>query len=170
MVISADVLRMQLDYTRWASARLLEAAAALNDVELKRDFGTANKTVIGTLAHVYGGDRVWLARVRGDAPVLLPSAAFDDIAVLGPAWTAVMESWMEWARPLADEDFLRDVSYRDLKGNPWTTPLWQIVLHVVNHGTHHRGQAAGFLRSMGRVPPGLDLIAYYREMGATAAG
>jgi len=39
------------------------------------------------------------------------------------------------------------------------------VLHVVNHGTHHRGQAAGFLRAMGYVPPPLDLIAYYRTLG-----
>jgi uncharacterized damage-inducible protein DinB len=40
------------------------------------------------------------------------------------------------------------------------------LLHVVNHGTHHRGQVAGFLRSMGRKPPVLDLIAYYRQTGA----
>ena len=81
-----------------------------------------------------------------------------------------MQDWLGWARPLTDEDVLRDVSYRDLKGNPWSTPLWQIVFHVVNHGTHHRGQAAGFLRSMGHVPPPLDLIAYYRERATTAAG
>jgi uncharacterized damage-inducible protein DinB len=43
--------------------------------------------------------------------------------------------------------------------------LWKIVLHVVNHGTHHRGQASGFLRAMGHVPPPLDLIAYYRTLG-----
>jgi uncharacterized damage-inducible protein DinB len=60
--------------------------------------------------------------------------------------------------------FLHEVSYRDLKGNPWRTPLWQIVLHVVNHATHHRGQAAGFLRALGHAPPPLDLIAYYRAL------
>jgi uncharacterized damage-inducible protein DinB len=41
-------------------------------------------------------------------------------------------------------------------------PDWKLVFHVVNHATHHRGQVAGFLRTMGRVPPPLDLIAYYR--------
>jgi uncharacterized damage-inducible protein DinB len=54
-------------------------------------------------------------------------------------------------------------SYHDSRGNPWTTPRWKIVLHVVNHGTHHRGQVSGFLRTMGHKPPQLDLIAYYRE-------
>jgi uncharacterized damage-inducible protein DinB len=56
-----------------------------------------------------------------------------------------------------------------MRGNPWTQPLWEIVLHVVNHGTHHRGQAAGFLRSLGHTPPKLDLIFYYRQMDAHAA-
>ena len=40
-------------------------------------------------------------------------------------------------------------------------PAWQIVMHVVNHGTHHRGAVSGFLRAMGKTPPKLDLIAYY---------
>jgi uncharacterized damage-inducible protein DinB len=44
------------------------------------------------------------------------------------------------------------------------------VLHVVNHGTHHRGQVAGFLRTMGHAPPALDLIAYYREIDPSQAG
>lgn len=170
MTISADVLRTHLDYTRWASARLLEAASALSDAELRRDFATADKSVLGTLTHIYGGDLIWLARVRCDGPPPFPREAFQDLSLLAATWTRVMEDWLDWARPLTDDDVLRDISYRDLKGNLWTTPLWQIVLHVVNHGTHHRGQAAGFLRSMGYVPPPLDLIAYYRQRTTPAAG
>jgi uncharacterized damage-inducible protein DinB len=55
------------------------------------------------------------------------------------------------------------LEYQDLKGNPWRQSVWQIVLHVVNHATHHRGQVSGFLRSMGHTPPPVDLIAYYRQ-------
>jgi uncharacterized damage-inducible protein DinB len=51
-----------------------------------------------------------------------------------------------------------------MKGRPWKQPLWQLVLHVVNHGTHHRGQVSGFLRSLGHTPPILDPIYFYREM------
>lgn len=169
MPVSADTLRMHLDYTAWASNRLLEAASALSQDDLHRDFGTADKSVIGTLAHIYGGDRVWLARVRGDAPTTLPGPEAHDLAVLAPAWRDTLDGWKQWARQMSDDDFLPELSYRDLKGNAWRTPLWQIVLHVVNHATHHRGQAAGFLRSMGHKPPVLDLIAYHR-LGAAAGG
>ena len=170
VTISSDVLRLHLDYSRWASARLLEAAASLSEADLRRDFGTADKSVIGTLTHVYRGDWIWLARVRGDAPLSLPAGEYPDLASLAREWQTVSEGWLDWARPQADADFLREISYHDLKGNPWTTPLWQVVLHVVNHATHHRGQAAGFLRAMGKTPPPLDLIAYYRSLGQAAAG
>ena len=54
-----------------------------------------------------------------------------------------------------------EISYKDMRGNPWRQPLGQLVLHVVNHGTHHRGQVAGFMRTMGHIPPKLDLVHYY---------
>ena len=170
MLISADLLRLHLDYSRWASARLLDAVATLPESDLRRDFGTAHKSIIGTLAHVYRGDRIWLARVLGDDPQTLPEAAGEDLAALGPAMSAASDGWLDWVQALSDEDVMRALRYSDMKGNTWTTPLYQIVLHVVNHGTHHRGQAAGFLRALGQAPPPLDLIAYYRQLGSAAAG
>lgn len=164
MDVSADVLRLHLEYTDWASTRLLDAAGALKREELVRDFGTADKSVLGTMLHIFGADRIWLTRVRGDESGVPPGPEFADLAVLRPVWQGVLAEWRAWARPMADSDFDREISYRDLKGRAWRTPLWQVVLHVVNHATHHRGQAAGFMRSMGRVPPALDLIAYYRSL------
>ena len=164
MKVSADVLRTHLDYSQWASTRLLDAVEGLAEEEARRDFGTSDKSPVGTLVHVFGADRIWLRRVHGDAAEGRPAPEFHNLSVLRPAWQVIAEGWRDWAGPLTDADFLAEVSYRDLKGNPWRTPLWQIVLHVVNHATHHRGQAAGFLRSLGHVPPELDLIAYYRAM------
>ena len=79
---------------------------------------------------------------------------------------ALHERWRVWAADVTDDRAGSIISYRDMKGNAWETPIWQIVLHVVNHGTHHRGQAAGFLRSLGHTPPPLDEIAYFREQAA----
>ena len=75
---------------------------------------------------------------------------------------AVQQNWKEFAAQLTDRDAQSKISYHDLKGNAWEQPLWQILLHVVNHGSHHRGQVSGFLRAMGQNPPPLDLIAFYR--------
>jgi uncharacterized damage-inducible protein DinB len=162
MPVTADTLRLHFDYSAWASQRLMEAAAKLTSEELARDFRTSDKCVLETLVHVFAADRIWLARVQGVEGVGFISATDRDFGKLQTEWPALYQRWEEWLAPLTDEGVRVKVAYRDLKGNDYVQPLWQILLHVVNHGTHHRGQAAGFLRAMGYAPPALDLIAFYR--------
>jgi len=61
MNVPAEVVQSHLSYHAWASGLLVEAASRLSNEELTRDFGTADKSVLGTLVHVFGADRVWLA-------------------------------------------------------------------------------------------------------------
>jgi len=162
MPVSAEVLRSHIAYTAWASRMLVEAAARLSPEELTRDFGTADKSVLGTLVHVFAADRIWLARFQGDSPRTYVTEVDYDLAVLQNDWPALYRRWKAWAVELTDEAARADVSYTDMSGHPWRQPHGQLVLHVVNHGTHHRGQVSGFLRAMGQVPPSLDLVNYYR--------
>jgi uncharacterized damage-inducible protein DinB len=164
MAVSAATLRLHLDYTAWASQRLLDTVANLSAEDLARDFRTSDKTVIDTLAHVFAADRVWLGRIQGSPPASFISAEDRQLSALQKEWPALQGRWKQWATPLTDQDVQAKIAYRDLKGNSWEQPLWQILLHVVNHGTHHRGQVSGFLRAMGHNPPPLDLIAFYREV------
>jgi len=163
MSIAPDVARTHLAYTEWATARVIAAARELAPEDLVRDFGTADRSVLGTLTHVFGADRVWLARIQGK-PQEWPKEY--DLEGLRNDWSTVYRRWQEWGSALTESTIAERISYRDLKGNPWVSPVWQIVLHVVNHGTHHRGQIAGFLRALGKTPPPLDLIAFYRQSGA----
>jgi uncharacterized damage-inducible protein DinB len=166
MELSLNALRIHLDYSTWASARMVEAASALPHEELTRDFGTADHSVLGTLVHVYAADRIWLSRIRSQGPTRLIDPEKDmHLGVLQNDWPKLLAEWRSWAAGLpTEESALAPISYKDMSGHPHETPAWQIILHVVNHGTHHRGQAAGFLRSMGHTPPPLDLIAYYRSL------
>ena len=160
MIVSAEILRAQLAYSAWASGLLVEAAGELTPEELTRDFGTADKSVLGTLVHIFGADRLWLARMKRDSRTGSSTDADYQLTVLQNDWPALHRQWKEWAAELTDEACGTELSYRDMRGNPWRQPLGQLVLHVVNHGTHHRGQVSGFLRAMGHVPPQLDLIRF----------
>ncbi len=165
MLISAEVLRIHIDYTAWASQRLMEAIAHLNADELWRDFGTADKSVLGTLVHTFAADRFWMGRIDGNLPARFIDQEKDmHVHVLRDDWPAVHARWKKWAAALSDDGVAQPLIYKDMKGNDHSTPLWQVAMHVVNHATHHRGQVAGFLRSMGHTPPVLDLIAYYRTL------
>lgn len=162
MPVSADTLRQQLDYSAWASQRLLEEANKLSADELTHDFKTADKSVLETLVHVFAADRIWLARVQGTTRASFIDPQDRDLAVLNKEWPALQQSWKHYTAPLSDQDVLKVIDYKDTKGNPYQQKVWQILLHLVNHGTHHRGQVSGFLRAMGHTPPVLDLMAYYR--------
>jgi uncharacterized damage-inducible protein DinB len=154
-----------LNYTAWASRRLVEAASTLSPQELTRDFATADHSVLGTLVHVYAADRAWLGRIQGNPPAryMVPEQDMH-LEVLRNDWPALLERWKQWGTLLTEDSIQQNISYKDSKGNPFVNPIWQLVLHLANHGTHHRGQVSGFLRAMGHVPPPVDLIDYYREV------
>jgi uncharacterized damage-inducible protein DinB len=63
----------------------------------------------------------------------------------------------------------RVIEYRLMSGTPGAAPLWQMVAHVVNHATYHRGQVTTLLRQLGAVPAkSTDMITYFRELPVTA--
>lgn len=165
MHVSIDTLKLHIDYTIWATQRVLEAAAALTPAELNRDFETADKSVLGTLLHIYSADFAWIERTDGRSVTAVPYAKDASLEWLQKEWPRVWERWKVYVGGLTEEAAEIEIAYRTLKGDPYRSAPWQIVMHVVNHASHHRGQAAGFMRSMGKTPPVLDLMYYYRHSG-----
>jgi len=163
MPVSPEVLATHIDYTAWASRKLVECAGRLSPEQLNHDFSTADHSVLGTLVHTFAADRLWLARLAGGPHPGFVADRDRSLAVLQNEWPELHERWKQWTRGLTDTS--RAITYTDLKGNQWTQPLWQLILHVVNHGTPHRGQVSGFLRALGQTPPATDLVYYYRELG-----
>jgi uncharacterized damage-inducible protein DinB len=155
--MTAEDIRLHISYSGWASRRLLDAALALPEDQQHREFGVSHKSLMGTLEHIFFADRIWFARTV-DPGVLQSNET------LSAAWPQLQRRWEDWAASLTDQDLTRVIEYKDLKGNPHRTPVWQIGLHVVNHATLHRGQAMSLLRQLGVAPPPTDLIFYYREI------
>jgi uncharacterized damage-inducible protein DinB len=161
MPLSVDDLREHLAYSAWASERLVHAASELSEEELLRNFQTADRSVLGTLVHAFAADRVWLTRLR-KTPPQYSSERDHQLSVLQKEWPELYRQYGEWLGGLNDDAVRADLTYQDMRGREWTQPIWKLLLHVVNHAAHHRGQVSGFLRTMGRVPPVLDLVAFYR--------
>jgi uncharacterized damage-inducible protein DinB len=157
--MNIEVLKHHVAYSKWATDHLLAAVGQIPPEHLTHDFQTSDRTILGTLAHTFGADRIWLQRVKGESPTAFLTDADRQLSTLQRDWPTVLEGW----RDVLDNP-VHVIAYRDMSGNPHNSPLWQIVLHVVNHGTHHRGQVSGFLRTLGHTPPQLDLIRYYREL------
>lgn len=160
-----DALVLQLRYSAWASRRVLESTVALSSEELHRDLGGSYGCLYDTLAHIFQADSIWWDRLMlkptGDISVYDPP---DELAELSKRWLTVLDTYVSWAEKLPPADWDRIVPHRNIKGEPFEAPVWQIVLHVVNHASYHRGQVTTMLRQLGRAPIGTDLIAYYRGL------
>ena len=163
-MIDRATLDRQLAYTIWATNHLLNAAAAIPPEQLLHDFHTADKNIVGTLAHVFAADRVWMDRVQGRPRTVFIEDRDRNLSVLREEWPPLHAGWRQWLGALEEHKLDERISYQDMQGNPYQSLPWEIILHVVNHGTHHRGQVSGFLRALGHVPPPLDLIRFYRGL------
>jgi len=159
--LSRQTATTHFAYSGWATARLVEASAKLSEEELTRDHKSADKSVLGTLVHTFAADRIWYARVTGTTPAKFIDESDYHLPVLQTEWPALQQRWIEY---LETADMGTVITYQDMKGNSHQSPLWQIVLHVVNHGSHHRGMVTAMLRAMGHTPPPLDEIAYFRQL------
>jgi uncharacterized damage-inducible protein DinB len=155
-MITTQDAQLHLRYSTWASRKLLDAVMQLPPEQREREMNVSHKGVLETLRHIQMSDHVWLSRVLGE-PMQRPEGPIDI------EWPRILARWEEWAASSAAANLNRVIAYHDLKGNPWETPLWQIVLHLVNHATLHRGQVMGMMRQVGVAPPPTDLIFFYRE-------
>jgi uncharacterized damage-inducible protein DinB len=165
--MTADDLRLLLDYHYWARDRVLDASEALTQEQLTRDLGNSFKSVRDTLAHLHAAEWIWLSRWQGTSPTTpLPADRFADVAAVRADWSELETKMRAFAATLTDEKVNELIDYRLLNGTPGRSRLCHMVQHMVNHASYHRGQVTTMLRQLGAAPPQpMDLIAFYRERG-----
>jgi uncharacterized damage-inducible protein DinB len=156
------------DYNFWADRRILDTTALLSEAQFIAPAGLSFSTLRGTLVHIIGAEWLWRKRVEeGVSPAgLIPESDLPSYDRIATRWKEEEMGWQDYLVDLDDGDLQRQVRYTNTKGLPFETPLWQILLHVVNHGTQFRSEAAVALTQAGHSPGDLDFIAYMRGLRA----
>ena len=157
--MTAEDIRLLYEYNTWSNRKTLDACITLSDQQLLRDLGSSFRSVRDTLAHIMGAEWLWHERWQGRMPAkLLEAAEFPDIASIRRRWSEVEKDLNKFANSVkqADLDGMREVRTTD--GRIFKNPLWQMMQHLVNHGTYHRGQVTTMLRQLDATPAALDLI------------
>jgi uncharacterized damage-inducible protein DinB len=159
--MNLDDIRQLFDYTEYANHLALTAAEKLTDEQLRQDVKISHGSILGTLAHMAGAEWIWLSRWQGVSPSeLWTSETFADLAALGERWREIEADRRAILEGLTMDELHSELSYRNLKGEPFSLPLIQQMQHVVNHATLHRGQVVGLIRQLGVAPPAVDLLFY----------
>ncbi len=157
--MSLSTLRETFDYNRWANDRLFDACGALSNEQLDRSFDIGRGSLRETLKHMYGAERVWYERIEAPGferfPHSTPLHQLDDVRAAASGLSDARAAWLATLKP---DDLERTVHYRDSRGEPHENRLADILLHICNHGIHHRAQAMVMLRGVGRPMQNNDYI------------
>jgi uncharacterized damage-inducible protein DinB len=175
-VISVGVIRQLYDYNCWARGRQLEACRALTPEQFTRSFGSGWSSIRDVLAHLVDTEAYYLHRWRGHSrEQIVATMGFSRSVERARLWPAqfptlsrVERHWQNlecevrnYFEKLEQNDLSETVTYIDSGGRHWPYPLWQLILHLANHQTYHRGQVSALLRQLGVVPPATDLLDFY---------
>ncbi|MEN0075293.1 MAG: DinB family protein [Paracraurococcus sp.] len=159
-------LRTMAAYNAWANRRLYDAAAALPDALYRQPAGAFFGSLHGTLNHLLVADRIWLRRLTGtgDAPERLDAILHATLPGLRRAREVEDARLEDYVAGLTAEDLAASFAYATTSGTPQRQPRWEVLSHLFNHQTHHRGQAHAILTRLGIAePPSLDLLLMQRE-------
>ena len=161
-------LQTLLDYHYWARDRVLEAVEKLTPEQFTRDLGSSFKSVRDTLVHTYSAEWAWHSRWRGVSPTaLLKADDFPDVPAIRTSWMDLEKNVRGFLADGGDAGVGRVIEYKLLSGQPGASPLWQMLQHMVNHASYHRGQVTTMLRQLGTAPAkSMDMIGFYREQAS----
>jgi uncharacterized damage-inducible protein DinB len=146
-----------LDHMEWADARTLDGLRAAPGSDAR---------ALELYAHVLGAEHVWLARLRQQQAreAVWPQLSLERCASLAAENVAGFRALLA---SLGPDDLSREIPYRNSVGAAFSSAIEDILLHVMLHGTYHRGQVALAVRAAGGTPVATDYIAFVR--GAPAA-
>jgi uncharacterized damage-inducible protein DinB len=153
--------RQLAQYNAWANWRVYEACAQLSDAERKAARPCFFGSIHQTLNHILVGDRLWLSRLTAGASGItsLDQELYGDFAELRAARIREDERLIGILDRYEEVEMAGFLSYRSMEGEAKRVPLVQVLGHVFNHQTHHRGQVHALLSGTPVAPPSLDLIA-----------
>ena len=156
-----ETLKLMARYNVWATGKLNEVLAQVSDADFYRDSGLFFKSIFGTLNHLLCGEHeLWFARFAyGHSPVLsLNTIIQQDRHVLVQTLQDKAQNWLVFLNDLDPKDLAGNLNYQTSTGQLKSLPYAMTLLHVFNHGTHHRGQMSAALTAKGYACPELDLI------------
>ena len=170
-MITLQSARMLTRYNRWANQLIFEAVAALPEGEATKERPSLFKNMVHTLNHNYVIDLIWQAHLEGRDHAFGARNTKDHppLEELRVRQRAVDDWYIAWSDGLSEAALAERVHFTLIGGNRGVMTRAEILLHIVNHTTYHRGFVADlFYQVPGARPPTTDLPVYLRETAPAA--
>ncbi len=137
-------------YHIWANNLLLQTVLLLPEekhtAEVQSSFNSLHKTVV----HQWDAESIWWQRMKLEEQILRPGDGFN--GTLKEAAAALQKQsiqWNKWLQTAQEYQLTHEFIYRNTKRESFKQPVYQVLHHIFNHGTYHRGQMVTILRQLG---------------------
>ncbi len=158
-------IRLLQAFSAWATNRVFTALESLPLEQYHRDMKTSHGSIHGTLVHLVGAEKIWLARWENRKEPFLTSAEVPTREELFALWERVGFAAAQFLGTMSDARLQQTFVMRTVRGDQFEHTFQQALQHVVDHSTYHRGQVIAMMRQLGVEPPSTGLIQFYRETG-----
>ena len=151
-------------YNIWANEIFVKSSESLPSEDFIKDLGDGCGSFKDKLAHIFAADEIWIQRIES-----IPNPSFTkpdqvlNLEDLKSRWVPIQEKYMEILHD-PNTDYKKTIKYKNIKGKEFETTLYEVLLHVANHATYHRGQAASLYRRLTGKPPITDLMEYFKTL------
>ena len=154
-------------YNNWANQKILHTVARLNPDQFTAPNPCSGYgSIRGILVHILTAEIVWRERLSlGDSSnSFLDPEAYVTLEYLHDRWVREEESTQKFYESVTNERLESIVAYSNRRGETFEHVFWNIIMHVINHGTQHRSEVATILTGYGVSPGDLDFIHYLRSL------
>ena len=152
-------------YTIWANRKIIECINNLSNDQISREISSSFSSIHKTVLHMLDAESIWWQRVKLVEHIERPSDSFDgSFEELIKRLEAQSRQWEEWISNASDNQLNHVFSYQNTKKEQFKQPVYEMLLHIFNHNTYHRGQLVTMLRQLGveKIPP-TDFIVFTRK-------
>ncbi len=157
--------RMLTRYNAWANKLMFAAVAKLPQGEATKPRTTLFKNIVHTLNHNYVIDMIFKGHLEGrdHGFTARNTPEHPPLDELARAQQALDEWYIAWSERMTEEELDHKVSFTFVGGGPGVMTRAEMILHIVNHTSYHRGFAADLFYQVPAKPPTTDLTVYLRD-------
>lgn len=160
-----ELLRQFATYNIWANQKILELILSLPGERQKQELSSSFKSLYTTVLHMWDAESTWWQRMKLHERIIVPSENFN--GTMQDVCNGLLQQnhqWLDWINNATEIGLEHVFHYQNTKKEQFKQPVWQMILHVFNHGTYHRGQLVNMLRQLGiEKIPQTDFIVWSRK-------
>jgi uncharacterized damage-inducible protein DinB len=160
-----ELLKQYAAYNTWATQKIVDLIVSLPEEKHLSEIPSSFNSLYKTILHMWDAESIWWQRLKLQERINRPSennnGTLQDIC---NGLLSQSRQWEEWVSNASDLSLDHVFQYYSNKKELIKMPVYQMLLHVFNHGTYHRGQLVNMLRQLGEEKiPSTDFVAWARS-------